>query len=106
MFFRENLYQLGICNERSVFFPTGTGVELSSRCVEYGIDYHGNDVEVLRNINLAHWSDCAKQCRDHSACSYWTFKVADNICALKSSDAGWEKQDNAMSGSSDCLSEC
>ena len=76
------------------------------RCVEYGIDYHGNDVEVLHNINLVHWSHCAKQCLDHSACSFWTFKVADNICALKSSDAGWEKQDNTMSGSSNCLSEC
>ena len=74
--------------------------------MEYGIDYHGNDVEVLHDITLEHWSDCAKRCLDHSACSYWTFKVAENICALKNSDAGWEKQDNTMSGPSDCVTEC
>merc|ERR1719500_1263282 len=77
----------------------------TGRCVEYGIDYTGYDIDIIYNIY--HWSDCAQKCNDHRSCSYWTWVQNDEKrCILKSSNAGRRKLDAMISGSYDCLSEC
>ena len=77
----------------------------TGRCVEYGIDYSGYDIDIIYHIY--HWSDCAQKCNDHRSCSYWTWVQNDEKrCILKSSNAGRRKLDAMISGSYDCLSEC
>ena len=76
----------------------------TGRCVEYGIDYFGYDIDRIYNIN--HWSDCGQKCHDHRSCSYWTWIPTENKCCLKSSNSGWRIEVGHMSGSYDCLSEC
>ena len=76
----------------------------TGRCVEYGIDYSGYDIDIIYHIY--HWSDCAQKCNDHRSCSYWTWMNDDKRCYLKSSNAGRKKKDAGISGSYDCLSEC
>ena len=76
----------------------------TGRCVEYGIDYSGYDVDTLSGIQ--HWQDCAYQCRDHKACSYWSWSTTSHKCYLRSSDSGRHHVGQAISGSYTCLSEC
>ena len=76
----------------------------TGRCVEYGIDYAGYDLEMVTDIH--HWQDCAYQCRDHRSCSYWSWSSWTFKCWLRSSDAGRHQVGQMISGSYSCLSEC
>ena len=76
----------------------------SGRCVEYGIDYKGYDIDIIYGIQ--HWQDCASQCKDSRSCSYWSWIVDEHRCILKTSDAGRRQVGQAISGSYTCLNEC
>merc|ERR1711935_330906 len=75
----------------------------TGRCVEYGIDYSGYDIETLTGIQ--HWQDCAYKCRDHKACAYWSWSTTSHKCYLRSSNLGRHEVGQAISGSNTCLSE-
>ena len=92
----------------------------TGRCVEYGIDYSGYDIDTLTGIQ--HWQDCAYKCRDHKACAYWSWSTTSHKCYqacaywswsttshkcyLRSSNLGRHEVGQAISGSNTCLSEC
>ena len=76
----------------------------TGRCAEYGIDYSGYDLEIVTDIH--HWHDCAYRCRDHRACSYWSWSANSYKCWLRSSDSGRHHVGQVISGSYTCLSEC
>ena len=76
----------------------------TGRCVEYGIDYSGYDLDTLYDIQ--HWQDCAYQCRDHRGCAYWSWSTTSHKCYLRSSDSGRHHVGQVMAGSYTCLSEC
>ena len=76
----------------------------TGRCAEYGIDYSGYDLEIVTDIH--HWHDCAYQCQDHRACSYWSWSANTYKCWLRSSDSGRHHVGQVISGSYTCLSEC
>ena len=84
--------------------PTRILTLRANSCAQYGIDYHGYDIQVVSNCN--HWSDCARRCRYHQSCSYWTWNIGNKNCILKYSKAGQKLVRFAISGSQHCLSEC
>ena len=81
-----------------------TLAQSTGRCVEYGIDYSGYDLEVVTGIQ--YWLDSAYQCRDHRSYSYWSWSTTSHKCYLRSSDSGRHHVGQVMAGSYTCLSEC
>ena len=77
------------------------------RCVEYGWDYPGSDIEFMNNVQ--HWSDCANLCADHGSCSNWSWVLLDNSskyrCYLKTSESGRHYTGAHISGKYDCTYE-
>ena len=71
----------------------------SGCAIEHDIDYHGNDIvnKVLENIQA-----CADMCASTSGGQFWTWKVADKTCYVKSSNAGALEHDHVISGSRKC----
>ena len=75
------------------------------RCVEYGIDYNGYDIDKIENVK--HWKDCAFLCNDYISSSFWTWHLDDdNKCILKTSDNGRQHDTHCLSCSYTCLSDC
>ena len=75
--------------------------------MEYGYNYAGFDIDIIKNIY--HWGDCAKRCKNHRSCSFWTWNQWERRCYLKTSKNGREggKGGNScISGAWDCVSEC
>merc|ERR1711962_1208499 len=78
---------------------TGTG------CQEIGINYNGNDLGCVKNINT--WQECSAYCRTLPKCRYWTW-ISDRLpgrgkdCCPKSSDAWKIRDDRVISGTMDC----
>ena len=79
----------------------------AKRCVEYGWDYVGYDID--RVTNVQHWSDCANRCKNHKSCQYWTWNIgilSDRYdCILKTSKINRFQSGDAISGRYDCTSE-
>ena len=61
--------------------PVDLEADRGKRCAQYGIAYHGYDLQLISNCN--HWSDCAGQCSENQSCSYWTWSIENKHCFLK-----------------------
>ena len=72
--------------------------------VEYGVDYHGNDITV--DYDVDHWQRCAWNCADNWKCLFWTYNIRDKWCVHKSSDNGRYPVPHAISGHEHCVHEC
>ena len=71
----------------------------SGCAIEHDIDYHGNDIDnkVLENMQA-----CADMCASTTGGQYWTWKVADKTCYVKSSNSGRETDIGYVSGKKEC----
>ena len=79
---------------------------LGRRCVEYDVDYPGNDIKILDGFD--NWQDCATVCLNHRGCKYWTY-VPDKDhssykkCYLKSAKSNVVNLGSVISGAYDCV---
>ena len=80
-----------------------TVTHIGGVCVEYAIDYTGNDINAKGEVSL--WTECAKLCNDDKGCQYWTWNMYKKVCLFKSSKNGRSKSRSGISGAYDCLSE-
>merc|ERR1712080_746736 len=70
---------------------------------EYAIQYYGHDLGGNPRTNVNAWEQCARMCRDHFACFYWTWRIGSRKCYLKTSNAGRRTINDAVSGSKICI---
>ena len=54
-------------------------------CIEYNIDYEGNDVKGIDGVKSR--MDCQAHCQTNNNCKGWTWGVTSHHCGLKSSDS-------------------
>jgi hypothetical protein len=78
----------------------------SAGCAKFGIDYKGNDIDSVTGVSS--WQACAKLCKNHRSCSYWSWRMPGGHdarkCWLKSSDNGRKDRDDQISGHYSCTS--
>ncbi|PHJ15965.1 pan domain-containing protein [Cystoisospora suis] len=76
-----------------------------SSCFETGIDYFGNDVEMIRDGSVTTAEECQRRCQANMSCGYFTFFVHNNHCYLKSLAALSQRRpanDRRVSGPRNC----
>ena len=73
-------------------------------CLEMGVDYNGNDVQMFTDGSIGTWRQCSKLCDNHDMCKVWTYRENAG-CWLKSSDFGKIHSKNAISGRKGCKGE-
>ena len=71
-------------------------------CWELGIDYLGNDIAVIENLNPKH---CQEKCQNVTECDFWTFDLLTHNCWLKDSKDFIYKLSNGISGPEACNTE-
>ena len=76
-------------------------------CPLKGIDYHGYDISLTRNV--ATWQECSEICKSVSNCLYWSWVDQDYAtasrykeCFVKTSKAGREIEIGGISGTRNC----
>lgn len=70
------------------------------RCAQVGVDYSGNDIEIVNVIGTA--NECQTRCAKSEMCRAWTWKGDSFQCFLKSADTGRAFMSNAVSGLRTC----
>merc|ERR1711962_608994 len=71
----------------------------SYSCPLYNVDFHGHDIAT---VHATSWDKCGEICYYEESCYYWTWNTENDECWLKTSDAGYESQSNAISGYYTC----
>ena len=92
--------------EPTTIVPTTTR-EKDDPCPVKGIDYHGNDIALTKNVET--WQECNEICRSVSNCLYWSWLDQDYAtasrykeCFVKTSNAGREIEKGVISGTRNC----
>ena len=73
--------------------------EAKYACPEYNVDFQDYNID---DFYTPSWSDCGMACGNAVGCNFWTWDTDKSRCILKSSDGGFEKQKNRISGAHNC----
>ena len=76
-------------------------------CIEYNIDYAGNDITDGTIANIDNFKDCQNLCFLRPDCNFWSWNppsFASNrlLCQMKSSDSGRSVPSGKISGPKSC----
>jgi hypothetical protein len=68
-----------------------------SKNVQDGVDYQGSDL-IKGGLKSPNAATCCKKCAATTGCKFWTQAKDKNVCWVKSTAKGWQRQSNRISG--------
>jgi len=60
--------------------------------------YYGNNIDNGYKLRVDDKQSCIKKCIKRTGCHYWTYRLSDSRCFLKSSDGGRQSNGDYVSG--------